>query len=247
MSMDYLTAFQVLELSVEADAATIKAAFAKKRDDYEMRISTAPTETLKGKYRSAANELEEARSVAVAHSQSRAATSGPAATAAFSATKLADLPDVRQIYAKELPVFLVVLLLLTLVAGQYVWQNPGFVSSLFEDKAARARLGKEFTDPMSGLEWKAGSDRDTNFGEAEYWINGLNGGWKAPTKEQLGTLFLNLHVSGKMLPFVDSEPVVWATAMGPSGAWIVTFGCIEKLNNSSYRSGHRALAVRSRR
>lgn len=47
-------------------------------------------------------------------------------------------------------------------------------------------------DTNTGLQWKAGPDRDTNWNEARSWVKSLNldgGGWRMPTMDELAGLF----------------------------------------------------------
>ena len=47
-------------------------------------------------------------------------------------------------------------------------------------------------DTNTGLEWKAGPDKDTTWNEAKSWVQSLNldgGGWRMPTTDELKTLY----------------------------------------------------------
>ena len=47
-------------------------------------------------------------------------------------------------------------------------------------------------DTKTGLEWKAGPDKATNWYEARSWVQSLNldgGGWRMPTTDELKTLY----------------------------------------------------------
>ena len=44
-------------------------------------------------------------------------------------------------------------------------------------------------DTNTGLEWKAGPDRDTNWNEARSWVQSLGGGWRMPTTNELKGLY----------------------------------------------------------
>ena len=47
-------------------------------------------------------------------------------------------------------------------------------------------------DTKTGLEWKAGPDKDTDWNEARSWVQNLNldgGGWRMPTTDELKTLY----------------------------------------------------------
>jgi hypothetical protein len=46
-------------------------------------------------------------------------------------------------------------------------------------------------DRMTGLEWKAGPDKDNTWDEARSWVQRLNvdgGGWRMPTMDELAGL-----------------------------------------------------------
>lgn len=48
-------------------------------------------------------------------------------------------------------------------------------------------------DLRTGLEWVVGPDRDTNYTQAEQWVAASNvatGGWRMPTRQEVGTLYL---------------------------------------------------------
>ena len=44
-------------------------------------------------------------------------------------------------------------------------------------------------DTNTGLEWKAGPDKDTNWGEARSWVQSLGGDWRMPTLDELEGLY----------------------------------------------------------
>ena len=44
-------------------------------------------------------------------------------------------------------------------------------------------------DTNTGLEWKAGPDRDTDWNEARSWVQSLGGGWRMPTMDELEGLY----------------------------------------------------------
>jgi uncharacterized caspase-like protein len=45
-------------------------------------------------------------------------------------------------------------------------------------------------DTSTGLEWKAGPDRDTTWEEASSWVQSLGGDWRMPTINELDRLFM---------------------------------------------------------
>jgi len=47
-------------------------------------------------------------------------------------------------------------------------------------------------DTNTGLEWKAGPDKDTNWNQARSWVQSLNldgGGWRMPTMDEVEGLY----------------------------------------------------------
>ncbi|MFZ2631420.1 MAG: DUF1566 domain-containing protein [Desulfosalsimonadaceae bacterium] len=67
------------------------------------------------------------------------------------------------------------------------------------------------TDFMTGMEWMAGPDKDTNWDEAKAWCSNLSvagGGWRMPTRAELKTLYINGFGKSKL------ESVFKATVWG---------------------------------
>ena len=107
-------------------------------------------------------------------------------------------------------------------------------------------------DTKTGLEWKVGPDKDTNWYEARSWVRNLNiegGGWRLPTKNELEGLHnfgagrLNmtplLKTTGRCVWSAVEEETKWV-----SDAWKFCFDTGEGLMYWK-SSGERAFAVRS--
>ena len=106
-------------------------------------------------------------------------------------------------------------------------------------------------DTNTGLEWKAGPDKSTNWDEARSWVQSLNldgGGWRMPTKAEVKSLYraragpCNMTVLFKITAWW-----VWAGETKDSSyAWIFYFsdGYGYWLDRST-SSNLRAFAVRS--
>jgi len=111
-------------------------------------------------------------------------------------------------------------------------------------------------DTKIGLEWLAGPDKDTSWGEAKKWIDNLyslsisGGKWRMPTPDELKTLYEKDRGTRNMTPLLKTTGwMVWSgETKDSSSAWSFTF----YLNRRAYRyrtysSNLRAFAVRSRR
>jgi uncharacterized caspase-like protein len=108
-------------------------------------------------------------------------------------------------------------------------------------------------DPWTGLDWKAGPDRDTDWYEAKFWIEGLNisnWGWRMPTTDELKSLYNNGTGSRNMTPLLKTTGWwVWSgETKKPSDARGYNFfrhgGRFWDICSAS--SGSRAFAVRDR-
>lgn len=111
------------------------------------------------------------------------------------------------------------------------------------------------TDTRTGLEWKAGPDRDMNWNEARSWVEGLKlegGGWRMPTMKELETLYTKGAGSKNITPLINLRSNGWfvwsGDTKGPSYAW--RFHFYNGYKGWSYRKSsfqnNRAFAVRSR-
>ena len=107
-------------------------------------------------------------------------------------------------------------------------------------------------DTSTGLEWKVGPDRDTDWNEARSWAEDLNldgGGWRMPTIYELRGLFKKGAGSRNITPlFKTTGWWVWTgKTKGSSDAWIFNFyGGHWTWSPRNAPRGSRAFAVRSR-
>ena len=108
-------------------------------------------------------------------------------------------------------------------------------------------------DTKTGLEWKAGPDRGTNWDEARSWVQSLinldGGGWRMPTLDELAGLYKDGTGSHNMTSlFKMSGWDVWAgETKGSSYAECFAFGPGDRYWGArSYSRNARGFAVRSR-
>jgi uncharacterized caspase-like protein len=107
-------------------------------------------------------------------------------------------------------------------------------------------------DTSTGLEWKAGPDKDITWDEAKSWVQGLEldgGGWRMPTINELENLYMKGVGDRNMTPLLKTSGWwVWSgESTGPK--WIKTFDFRFGRNASTYREfcdPIRVFAVRSR-
>ncbi|MDH4204302.1 MAG: DUF1566 domain-containing protein [Desulfobacteraceae bacterium] len=83
-------------------------------------------------------------------------------------------------------------------------------------------------DTMTGLEWIAGLDADTNWNDAQNWVQSLTvdgGGWRMPTRDELKTLYKKGAGKSNMTPLLKiSGFSVWSGEKKDSStAWKVDF------------------------
>ena len=107
-------------------------------------------------------------------------------------------------------------------------------------------------DKNTGLEWYAGPDRDTNWNDANAWVESLNvagGGWRMPTKEELKTLYQKGAGTRNMTSLLKTTGWgVWSESRDSSSAWGFAFyGGYEKRGARGGSDNVRGFAVRSRR
>lgn len=107
-------------------------------------------------------------------------------------------------------------------------------------------------DTKTSLEWKVGSDKDTDWDQAMSWVQdlGLNsGGWRIPSTDELKTLYKNGTGSRNMTPLLKTTGwYIWSgETKGSSDAWVFAFdyGC-KVWHSRGNANGGRAFAVRSR-
>ncbi len=107
------------------------------------------------------------------------------------------------------------------------------------------------TDKHSGLEWVVGPRKDTTWGEAKTWVEGLavdGDGWRMPTRDELKSLYQQGIRSNNMSRvFRTYCRFVWAAEMVDAvHAWGFCFAIGEEFwPRCSYSQGARAFAVRS--
>ena len=104
-------------------------------------------------------------------------------------------------------------------------------------------------DTSTGLEWKAGPDRDTTWNEARSWVQSLGGDWRMPTMDELERLYQKGKGDRNMTPLLKTTGWwVWSgEERGSSLAWVFNFdigyrGWYDRRFSNTYR----AFAVRSR-
>jgi len=106
-------------------------------------------------------------------------------------------------------------------------------------------------DTKTGLQWKVGPDKSTNWNEARSWVQSLNldgGGWRMPTMDELRTLYKKGAGSRNMTPLLRTTGYyVWSgETEGLSSAWPFCFDADSRdWRSRSYSSSGRAFAVRS--
>jgi len=110
-------------------------------------------------------------------------------------------------------------------------------------------------DKNTGLEWFADPDRDTNWNQAQVWVESLNvagGGWRMPTVKELKTLYKKGAGKRNRTSLLKTSGYwVWSGKTKDLKAWGFNFS---RGNwNLGIREGHydfdgiRGFAVRSRR
>jgi hypothetical protein len=106
-------------------------------------------------------------------------------------------------------------------------------------------------DTKTGLEWKAGPDRNTDWNEARSWVESLNldgGGWRMPSTNELEGLYKKGAGSRNMTPLLKTTGWwVWSgETKGSSDAWHSDFANGDRDWISRFLSfSSRAFAVRS--
>ena len=110
-------------------------------------------------------------------------------------------------------------------------------------------------DKNTGLEWIAGPDKDTSWNDAKKWVENLTvsgGGWRMPTRKELGTLYKPGAGERNMTPLLKTTGWwVWSgETIGSSSAWSFRFfhGGYEYWSTRGFTNSYlRGFAVRSRR
>ena len=107
-------------------------------------------------------------------------------------------------------------------------------------------------DTKTGLEWKAGPDKNTSWEKARAWVRRLNldgGRWRMPTKDEIKSLYKARTGTCNMTPlFKTTAWWVWSSETKDSSyAWIFYFsGGYGYWLDRSTSDNLRAFAVRSR-
>lgn len=104
------------------------------------------------------------------------------------------------------------------------------------------------TGNVTGLQWRLGPDSDTNWNEANSWINDLGGRWRMPSLSELSGLYRAGITALSWGVFSNSGVWVWSNkTKGSSSAWGLLF--LEGNEDYNLRSSgtyKRVFAVRSR-
>ena len=146
----------------------------------------------------------------------------------------------------------------------YVQLGPG-VEKKLNIRLKRRELDRDGTfvvytkgivmDTITGLEWKAGPDKDTGWDEARSWVQSLNrdgGNWRMPTVDELEGLYkkgMGSHNITSLLKATSGEYLwVWSgETKDSSDVWYVHFYAGDRSWGGRLDSGDgRAFAVRSR-
>ena len=107
-------------------------------------------------------------------------------------------------------------------------------------------------DTNTGLEWKVGPNKHTNWNEARSWVQSLNldgGGWRMPTIDELEGLYKKGSGSRNMTSLLKTTGwYVWSgETEGSSDARDFTFNLgLSYWRHRDYSRNGRAFAVRSR-
>lgn len=104
-------------------------------------------------------------------------------------------------------------------------------------------------DTKTGLEWKAGHDRDTDWNQARSWVQSLGGDWRMPTMDELAGIYNKGKGDRNMTPLLKTTGSwVWSgETKDSSDAWNFDFLYDSRDwydRDDSYDG--RAFAVRSR-
>ena len=126
------------------------------------------------------------------------------------------------------------------------------------DQSSSGRFSKDgqgiIKDKRTGLQWYMGPESDTNWYQAQSWVQSLSvggGGWRLPTRSELAGLSAKQSDGSYLEPIFSYKsriPFVWSgESTDSSSAWDFDFSHGEEYWNSRKSSlGGRAFAVRSR-
>ena len=100
-------------------------------------------------------------------------------------------------------------------------------------------------DTNTGLEWKVGPDKDTNWKEARSWVQSLNldgGGWRMPTMDELKGLYKEGMGSHNITPFLKTtSKYLWVWSGETNGS---SGDRDSGAKDFTFRSGYRVLSLR---
>ena len=85
--------------------------------------------------------------------------------------------------------------------------------------------GEIISDTHTGLQWRCGSDIDTNWNEAFQWVNSLGDGWRMPSRTELRALYDSGVYIRTWGSFDNSGFVVtiWSGEASVTKAWSMSF------------------------
>jgi len=127
--------------------------------------------------------------------------------------------------------------------------SPSTSNDTDRDGAYVAYANGAVRDMSTGLEWKAGPDRDTDWNEARSWVQRLGGDWRMPTMDELAHLYQKGKGDRNMTSLLKTTGWwVWSgEEKGSSAARGFYFGYGDRrLANRNTYFNIRAFAVRSR-
>jgi len=103
-------------------------------------------------------------------------------------------------------------------------------------------------DRSTNLEWRIGPNIDTDWYEAEEWVNDLGDSWRMPTLNELKGLYEAGVASDNWGCFQNSGYKVWSSQTeGSSSVWVFVFYLGNEYSNyRSYNNNLRIFAVRTR-
>ncbi|MFC1516860.1 DUF1566 domain-containing protein [Thermodesulfobacteriota bacterium] len=103
-------------------------------------------------------------------------------------------------------------------------------------------------DPVTGLEWVVGPDKDTTWDQARNWVEGLpGGGWRMPALNELKTLYKEGVGTRNMIPLLKTTGwYVWSGETGNSttAAYFFFEWGIDGAIIRSFSTDYRGFAVR---
>ena len=106
------------------------------------------------------------------------------------------------------------------------------------------------TDNQTGLEWYVGPDKDTDWNEANAWVENLRiggGGWRMPTINELQNLYKKGQGTRNMDPVFNTTGWnIWSgNSKGSKSAWLFGFSLGIEYFLGHWDTAGRAFAVRS--